>query len=219
VNEASRVLRPHAAARSAYDRMSGFYDWLTAGESAMRSRLLRMAELRGGELVLDLGSGTGTALKSMAHDTGEHGLAVGFDLSAGMLSRAAANLRRSSAGGRVRLVQGDAVACPFVNGAFDLILMSFSLELFDTPEIPRVLDECRRMLSSGGRLAIGCLATRPVRRWPVRLYETLHDRFPAWLDCRPIPVRAMLGEAGLRAEQVAEAALWGLPVDLVVARV
>ena len=216
-SETRRVLRSKVAARRAYDRMSSVYDWLTGAEAHMRDRLLRMAGIGGGERILDLGTGTGSALIELARRTGSGGFVLGLDLSPGMLARAKKRIAGTETRG-IGLIQGDASDLPLLSGGLDAVMMSFALELFDTPEIPGVLAECERVLRPGGRIVVGSLATRPHRGAMVRAYEWLHDRIPAWLDCRPIPVRHLLTGSGFRLEAVEERLLWGLPVDLVVAR-
>ncbi|WP_440948513.1 hypothetical protein ACSAZL_09940 [Methanosarcina sp. T3] len=50
----------------------------------------------------------------------------------------------------------------------------------------------------------------------LKLYEWAYRKFPNYVDCRPIFVREMLGEAGFRILDAAEISSWGLPVEIVV---
>jgi demethylmenaquinone methyltransferase/2-methoxy-6-polyprenyl-1,4-benzoquinol methylase len=206
VDQVSRVTRSRAEARASYDRLSRWYDALAhASEWPFTARGLRMLEVQPGEAALEIGCGTGHALVQIAAAAGR---AHGLDLSGGMLAVAH---RRA---GAARLVQGDAVHLPYAAAAFDAILLSFTLELFDTPEIPAVLAECRRVLRPGGRLGVVALAQAD--NLAVRLYEWAHRRFPRAVDCRPIHAAAALQESGFQVAASERGTMWGLPIETVI---
>jgi len=52
----------------------------------------------------------------------------------------------------------------------------------------------------------------------VRLYEWAHDNFTKYADCRPIYVQAAIEEAGFQIDGLTEMSMFGLPVDIVVAK-
>jgi ubiquinone/menaquinone biosynthesis C-methylase UbiE len=210
------VLRSHEEAQQTYDRVSAVYDWLEGPfERRVRRAGLDRLAVRPGERILELGYGTGHALVALADETGPGGLVVGLDLSPGMQQKALARLTRAHA--RAALVHGDAEALPLCDSSFDAAFTSFTLELFDTPEIPTVLTELRRVLRPGGRLGIVALSLSDVPHFASRLYLAGHRRFPRLLDCRPIPTARLLTSTGYRLESVSTRPMWGLPVDLVVA--
>jgi demethylmenaquinone methyltransferase/2-methoxy-6-polyprenyl-1,4-benzoquinol methylase len=213
----SRVLTTRRETRRTYDRLSGIYDWLGgAAERRLRAVGLQRLDVQPGERVLEVGCGTGADLPRLAQAVGPQGLALGLDLSSGMLAVARRRLERASPDGSGRLLCGDAAYLPLGASSLDALWMSFTLELFDTPEIPRLLAECRRVLKPGGRLAAVALsAAGPesrLRRW----YEWSHAHFPQWVDCRPINAQAALTVAGFKLAAAEQRRLWGLPVEVVL---
>ena len=60
----------------------------------------------------------------------------------------------------------------------DGIFMSFTLELFDTPDIPRVLAECNRVLKPGGRLVVVGMSKEGPQGLLIRAFEWTHQHFP-----------------------------------------
>jgi hypothetical protein len=74
------------------------------------------------------------------------------------------------------------------------------------------------VLQSGGRLGVVAMhkPARPNRI--VRLYEWFHAHYPAYADCRPIHAGELVGNAGFQLEQQAIKSMWGLPVEILVAR-
>jgi len=216
VDDIARVPRPKDRARASYNRMSALYDVLTLGERRFQRTGLGLLAVQAGERVLEIGAGTGWACAQLAAAVGAEGGVLGVDIADRMLERAGRRLRRAGLAGRVELIRCDATALPCADAAFDAIYMSFTLELFDTPEIPTVLAECRRVLRPGGRIAVVALAREAT--FATHAYEALHRLLPATLDCRPIHPAAALDAAGLPVVTVRRQREWGLGVEMVLAR-
>lgn len=211
------VARSRAQARAAYDRASRWSRAEEPFERRVRGVALDLLGIRPGERILEIGCGPGSALVVMAHAVGPVGRVVGLDLSPGMIHQAAGCLRRAGLADRAELLVGDACSIPCADASFDAAFLSFTLELFDTPEIPVVLGECRRVLRPRGRIGVVSLSRSAPVRWPTRLYERLHDRFPVTLDCRPIRPRLAVEAAGFEVAHTTTIPLWGLRAEAVVA--
>lgn len=98
--------------------------------------------------VLDIGSGTGAALRILDERVQFEHPPVGLDFSAVALARARADAR-----GAVRplaLAQGAATALPFRDDSFDLVLSGYLAKHLDDAEIQRFVLEVRRVLAPGG---------------------------------------------------------------------
>jgi ubiquinone/menaquinone biosynthesis C-methylase UbiE len=217
--EISRVSRTKQEAKENYDRLSRWYDLVEGwSEKPFIAEGLRRLQAPQGGVVLEIGFGTGHGLEALAQAVGDAGRVYGLDLSEGMLSVAQSRIEKAGLADRVDLRLGDAVQLPFESGFFDAVFMSFVLELFDTPEIPLVLGECRRVLRVGGRIGIVSLSKEGDDGIPVRLYEWAHEQWPKLADCRPIYVRQSLEEAGFQVVDALERSMWGLPVEILVAR-
>jgi ubiquinone/menaquinone biosynthesis C-methylase UbiE len=213
----TRVPRSKAAARETYNRLSPWYDLIAgASEAPSRRAGLELLGLRSGLRVLEIGCGTGHALVSMARAVGESGHCFGLDLAPGMARVALERATQDGVRGDVSVCVGDGAAPPYTTNVFDAIFMSFTLELFDTPEIPVVLQACRSILQPEGELCVVALSRSKINL-AVRAYEWAHRRFPRWVDCRPIYLHQLLREAEYRIVATRRRTMWGLPVEIVLA--
>lgn len=219
-NEMLRVRRSPTAARHFYNRLSGWYDLLAgASEGPLRDLGLTLLDAQPEECALEIGFGTGHGLLALARAVGPAGAVLGLDISDGMARLALQRLRDADLDDRVMLCLGNGAHPCFAPGSVDVIFVSFTLELFDTPELPYVLWHCRRLLRRGGRLGVVSLVKERRRdRWPVRFYEWAHRLFPKWVDCRPIYLQQILIESGFTITASERRSMWGLPVDAVIAQ-
>ena len=207
------------ATQAAYDRLSRWYDLLAAGsERALREDGVGRLAVSAGERVLEIGFGTGQTLADLSQAAGLTGGVIGVDLSPGMCRVAQRRTRRAGCVERLWLACGDASRLPVRAGSVDAIFMSFTLELFTDTEINGVLAECRRVLRRDGRLCVVAMAEAGCPNLMSRIYGWAHRRFPAYVDCRPIPVAATLASHGFHVIETASRAVAGLPVEVVMAR-
>lgn len=192
-----RVLQSREETRAFYDKIAGVYDLLAEhSEQPVREAGLKMLDARLAERILEIGFGTGHSLVELAQAVGPSGRVFGIDLSEKMVQIAQALARGNGLESRVELICGDALHLPYDSGGLDGIFMSFTLELFDTPEIPQLLAECRRVLKTGGRIVVVGMSRMSPGGLITEVFEWTHRHFPNYLDCRPILVRRALEDAG-----------------------
>lgn len=214
----SRVNRSKESARLSYNRLSRWYDMISGNtEKKYRDWGLEKLSALPDEKILEIGFGTGHCLVSLAKAVGQAGRVTGLDISDGMLAIARDRLQKEGLSERVDLHLGDAAKLGFINaGTLDGVFMSFTLELFDNPEIPLVLKECHRVLKPGGRIAVVSMTKTNPPGAAVRIYEWFHEHMPDYADCRPIFARQAMEQSGFTTQSVSLSSMWGLPVEIVL---
>jgi ubiquinone/menaquinone biosynthesis C-methylase UbiE len=215
--EVLRVLNTKGDTKAFYNKISNVYDLLAdQSEEPIRRAGLEKLNARPGEKVLEIGCGTGHCLVALAQAVGDAGKVYGIDLSDEMLKIARENLEKEGLADRVELICEDAGKLPYAAETLDAIFMSFTLELFDTPEIPEVLAECKRVLRPGGRIVVAGVSKEGEGGVILQVFEWMHKHFPNLMDCRPIFVRKALEAAGFRIESVENKTMW-IPVEIALA--
>lgn len=214
----SRVPRSKKTARLSYNRISRWYD-LFAGSSEKKymNRGVALLNPQPVENILEIGCGTGHGLILIARMVSHSGRVIGLDISEGMLSRSKALIRKSNYKKIIQLHLGDGSRLPYASNCFSAVFLSFTLELFDTPDIPLVLAECRRVLNQNGRIVIVCLFKKD--SFPIRIYEWFHKQMPSIVDCRPINVQPYLLQESFKITHNSTSKMWGLPVEIVSAEI
>lgn len=112
---------------------------------------LMVAELREGDVVLDLGSGGGIDVLLSARRVGPTGFAYGVDMTPEMLDLARANTAKTGAT-NVELREGAIEDLPFADGEIDVIISNCVINL--SVDKPAVLREAFRVLAPGGRFGV-----------------------------------------------------------------
>lgn len=213
------VNREKEEARKYYNRISSIYDWLGGiYERKPAKKGLSYLEIKSGEVVLEIGFGTGHSLQKIASAVGSGGKAYGIDISDGMVDVTSQKMKKSGMVDVVELYRGDALKLPFIDETCDAIFTSFTLELFDTHEIPMVLSEIRRVLKTGGRLGVVSLSKAKGNSSIVRIYEWIHRKWPKYVDCRPIYLEHSLEHSGYKIKRSeTDYVFFFLPIEIVVA--
>jgi arsenite methyltransferase len=198
-------------------------------EEAIRASLgcgnpTALAELKLGEVVLDLGSGGGIDVLLSAKRVGPQGKAYGLDMTDEMLALARENQRRAGVT-NVEFLKGDIEHIPLPDATVDVIISNCVINL--AADKDTVMREAFRVLKSGGRFAVSDVVVkgdvpadirRSVELWIGCIAGALEEReYAAKLSAagfqdvsleptrvyRADDARAFLTDAGLDADAIA----------------
>jgi arsenite methyltransferase len=132
------------------------------------------AHLRGGEVVVDLGSGGGLDVFLASKMVGPEGRAIGIDMTPSMIERAKANAEK---GGytNVAFYLANIDQLPLPDATVDCVISNCVINL--APDKPAVFREIARVLKSGGRLAVSDIALKK------ELPEDVANSLAAYVGC------------------------------------
>jgi SAM-dependent methyltransferase len=157
-----------------------------------------LAELKAGEVVLDLGSGGGIDVLLSARRVGPTGKAYGLDMTDEMLALARDNQRAAGAT-NVEFLKGDIEHIPLPDRSVDVIISNCVINL--SADKKTVLAEAFRVLKPGGRFAVSDIVARGTIPEPVRRNMEL------WVGCvagalEEMEFRRLLAEAGFQDVEI-----------------
>jgi SAM-dependent methyltransferase len=165
-------------------------DQFHIGGKAATMDLARLANVRPGQTLLDVGGGLGGPARTMAQEFGC--TVIVADLTAEYCRVGALLTERTRLAERVAFVHANALDLPFADAAFDLVWTQHSSMNIEAKD--RLYAELHRVVRSGGRFALHEVMTG--RRFPVRFpVPWATDQTLSYL-CTPAGVRELLRDAG-----------------------
>jgi len=133
-----------------------------------------IAELKPGEVVLDLGSGGGIDCFLAARQVTSQGRVIGLDMTPKMVKLARQNAKKVGAT-NVEFRYGEMEDMPLPDESVDVIISNCVINL--SPDKDRVFSEAYRVLRPGGRLAVSDIVTYG------SLPEVVRNNLEAWAGC------------------------------------
>jgi arsenite methyltransferase len=151
-----------------------------------------LAELKPGEVVLDLGSGGGIDVLLSARRVGPTGFAYGLDMTDEMLDLARRNAAERGVS-NVQFVKGEIEHIPLPDASIDVIISNCVINL--SANKPQVLREAFRVLKPGGRFAVSDIVVQG--ELPAEIRQSIEQ----WAGCvagalEETEYRRLLAEAG-----------------------
>ena len=149
-----------------------------------------LAELKPGEVVLDLGSGGGIDVLLSAKRVSPGGKAYGLDMTDEMLALACDNQQKAGVR-NVEFLKGEIESIPLPDNSVDVIISNCVINL--SADKDSVLREAFRVLRPGGRFAVSDVVTRG------EIPEEIRRNVLLWVGC----VAGALDEDDYRAKLAA----------------
>jgi ubiquinone/menaquinone biosynthesis C-methylase UbiE len=152
--------------KSQMEQMVGSYDSymrkMTLGrERVLRDRTVRLAQVKPGDAVLEVGCGTGSLTLAAKRAAGPTGQVTGIDILPGMIE--ASRLKAAKANEDITFQIGSVDAIPFSENEFDVAMCSFMIFHMSDHTRQRGIAEVYRVLKPNGRLLVLDLALPPQR--------------------------------------------------------
>ena len=142
--------------------------------AGMPDRAVNVADLRPGEVVLDLGSGPGIDCLLAARAVGPEGRAIGLDMTPEMIRLARANAKKAGAA-NVEFRYGEMEDVPLDGESVDAIISNCVINL--SPDKDAVFREVYRVLRPGGRMVVSDIVIDGELPPPIR------ESLTAWAGC------------------------------------
>jgi ubiquinone/menaquinone biosynthesis C-methylase UbiE len=181
-------------------------------ESKARQRALEMAGIQNGEKVLEVAFGTGLNFVEILKRN-RCGWVNGIDVSMKMLERTKKRISKTGQK-NFTLYLCDCRHLPFEDGAFDVLMNQYLLDILPVEDFIPILLEFKRVLKTGGRIVLVNMTKG--ERWVNQIYEEIYKLKPPLLaGCRGVMAQPFLEEIGFKKFQREFVSQLGFPSEVV----
>lgn len=210
----------YSQSRDFYDRFGKKQDSQAFYENAAVDELVAHAGFEQAASVFEFGCGTGRFAHRLLGDLLPSGARyVGVDISSTMLNLSRERL--AAFAGRVELIESlGPIHFPLEDNSVDRVVSTYVLELLSSWDILRFLDEARRVLVPGGKLAL--INLTPGFNLPTRIVTSIW-RGLYWLKpslvggCRPIHLASRLDKSDWTIDHIQMVNRYCVPSEVLVA--
>ena len=181
-------------------------------ESKARQRALEMTAIQNGEKVLEVAFGTGLNFVEILKRN-RCGWVNGIDVSMKMLERTKKRISKTGQK-NFTLHLCDCRHLPFEDGAFDVLMNQYLLDILPVEDFFPILSEFKRVLKTGGRIVLVNMTKG--ERWVNQIYEEIYKLKPPLLaGCRGVMAQPFLEEIGFKEFQREFVSQLGFPSEVV----
>ncbi|WP_369049546.1 class I SAM-dependent methyltransferase [Tenacibaculum sp. UWU-22] len=199
-----------------YKKVVWFYDfwsWLT--ESKAAKYVVKYADVKDGESILEVACGTGLVFKQLV-EKNQNGRNIGIDLSLDMLHKAKKKLKDLPTG-VYELQEGNVLDLNFDNNTFDLVVNNFMIDLMPYDTFDKIAEEFYRVTKPNGRVVISIFSNG--KKKVNRFWYWVAKNFPSILTgCRPVTFKENLVKAGFEIEESIDISQNTFPSEIIKAK-
>lgn len=190
-----------------------FWGWLTERKAARN--VLKLADIKNGNTILDVACGTGEMLEKIVK-LNPDGRNIGIDLSSDMLIKAREKLNMINKG-NFELQEGNVLNLDFPENTFDILINNYMVDLMPLETFDKIANQFFRVLKPNGKIVISTFSfgTKRIHRF----WYWLAKNFPDLLTgCRPVSFKDYLINAGFEIEKNIEISQNTFPSEIIKAR-
>jgi len=199
-----------------YKKVVWFYDfwsWLT--ESKAAKYVLKFAEIKDKETILEVACGTGVVFEKIVRQN-PNGKNIGIDLSPDMLNKAKKRLKKLEKQ-NYELREGNVLHLGFEDNSFNLVVNNFMVDLMPFDTFDKIANEFYRVTKPNGRVVISTFSfgKKKVNKFWLWVAKQMPDLLTG---CRPVSFKENLIKSGFKIEESIEISQNTFPSEVIKAR-